>query len=208
MLSCNKEAKVLHPVLEAGSQGAGLVRKDPLGISAVENLSSTADGSVNCIQLSLFLREEFESKKNGDRGKKSLQNQDQYQISKVLGEPVLSNFFFTLEYAVRWIKIKTSVRCPFWLVYHVTYNTSDALSKIRCAVCQDFILESHANFHLIFLSDLLILIQSHERKKLKKPARIKNGKHMILILTRLVRGLSDFKPVLDNTLSFPIFLIK
>lgn len=69
MLSCNKEAKVLHPVLEDGGQGAGLVRKDPLGVSAVENLSSTADGSMNCIQLSLFLREEFESEKNGGRGK-------------------------------------------------------------------------------------------------------------------------------------------
>lgn len=50
VLCCNKEAKVLHPVLEAGVQGAGLVRKDLLGASAVENRSSTADGSMNCIQ--------------------------------------------------------------------------------------------------------------------------------------------------------------
>ena len=82
---------------------------------------------MNCIQLSFFLREEFESEGNGAEGKIPT-DQDQYQISKVLGEPVLSNFFFTLEYAVRLIKIKTSVRCPFRLVYHVAHNTSDAPS--------------------------------------------------------------------------------
>ena len=69
MCSLATRTKVLRPVLEAGGQGAGLVRKDPLGVSAVENLSSTADGSMNCTQLSLFLREEFESEKNGGRGK-------------------------------------------------------------------------------------------------------------------------------------------
>ena len=61
------------------------------GSPAVEKFSSTADESVNLLQFSFFLENSMDEQGKWGRGKIPA-DQDQYQMYKVLYEPVLNNF--------------------------------------------------------------------------------------------------------------------